>query len=1115
MAKFDEEYQKLNLEQRRAVDMTSGPLLVLAGPGTGKTQLLSMRVANILKQPDVSASDILCLTFTDNAARNMLERINNIVGLPAYHVGIYTFHSFGSDIINQYPDYFTERVLLQPIDQLGSYEILRDCFEKLPHSNPLSAKIGEEYIFIKDALSVISWLKQNAVSPDEFGEIIAANQSFFDATSKPVQSVFAHTPSPKYLSKYKKLADSLAKYRKSTMYHGLYDYGSLCLGELSDAIDQTDQKSRYAQPITAWRKAWLQKNSKGQYVFKDSGRALDKLKALRRIYLDFQNKLAESGLYDFDDMVLEVVQALENSQELRLNLQERYQYILIDEFQDTNKAQLRIIEALGDNPVNEGRPNIMAVGDPNQAIYAFQGAQSSNIDAFTSTYKDVEVINLTDNYRSTQSILNAATTVIENSDSKIGLKKLRSQISHSTNVLEHDVLSSELEQYGWVAEKISGYLKSGHRPDDIAIIAPKHKYLERLMTYLAEAHIPVAYERRENILDAAVVVQLLKMAELVTAIANGSHDEVDILLGEVLSYPFWGLPTEELINISVDCYDNHKHWLPVLYKHKDRRFRKLALWFSEISRSVRSQPMEYILDRLSGNEEASIDDVDAYEESVGKPKKTLTFVSPFRSYYFGSDYMENSTSEFLTHLGQLSTLRQHLRSWKPATMLHIGDLVEFVKLHREAKLKIVDTNPHTQSTNAVQVMTAYKAKGLEFGIVFVINAQDEVWGISSRSKTDRIRLPKNMPLKPVGDTKEDKLRLFFVALTRAKHTLHITSYTHNLDNKLSLGLSFLGGNTIESEPTFKAFKPRVISRAKTVKSTRILSTDWAYRYQQIIADKPTLFEPILANYKLSVTHLNNFLDVVNGGPRYFLLHNLLRFPAAMSPPAAYGDAVHKSLQWAYSRLKSDGKLPAQAAIVDYFSDILSRKHLPVSEFKRLKQRGQKALEKYISVRSEKFKSQHIIERGFTNEGAVVARAHLSGKIDKMILGNGNSLQLIDFKTGKPSSSWQGKDDYEKRKLHRYEQQLMFYKLLVENSASFKKKYSVSTGGLEFIETDDSGELTDILELKYDSGKLSNFNSLIRVVWQHINDLDFPDISSYGRDLKAVIEFENDLLNRKI
>src|SRR5579884_832794 len=151
-AEFSAAYKQLNAAQKEAVDVVEGPVLVVAGPGTGKTQLLSLRVANILRQTDANPSNILCLTFTDNAARNMRERLQSIIGQSAYHVAIHTFHSFGSEIINQYPDNFADRRLLQQVDELGRYELLRGIFEGLDHENPLSPKVGNDFIFIQDTI---------------------------------------------------------------------------------------------------------------------------------------------------------------------------------------------------------------------------------------------------------------------------------------------------------------------------------------------------------------------------------------------------------------------------------------------------------------------------------------------------------------------------------------------------------------------------------------------------------------------------------------------------------------------------------------------------------------------------------------------------------------------------------------------------------------------------------------------------------------------------------------------------------------------------------------------------------------------------------------------------
>ncbi|HLY66811.1 MAG TPA: ATP-dependent helicase, partial [Chloroflexota bacterium] len=507
----------LNRRQRQAVETIDGPLLVVAGPGTGKTQLLSARAANILAKTDAAPGNVLCLTFTDNAARNMRERLVDMIGRPAYHVAIHTFHSFGAEIISQYPDYFTSRQLLQQVDELGRYELLKEIFESLPHSDPLSAKAGDNFVFINDVLDVISWLKQNAVTPAQLKAFLKANRAAIDALAADLADAFFETPRPKFLLKYQKFLRKLRQVTSGKLILGFADFAALAAGELADAISQTGDAGRYAPRITAWRNRWCQKDETGATVFKDAGRNYRKMRALADIYEEFMASLAAQGLYDFDDMVMEAVGALENDPQLRSNLQERYLYVLVDEFQDTNKAQLRMLSALGDNPVFEGRPNLMAVGDDDQAIYAFQGAEASNMAAFAKLYS-LEPVVLTENYRSDAAILETAEAVAGQISDRLDAvapasgKHLSAAKSFPIKELDYLSFASELAQYDWIAAEIERLIKTGTPPEQIGVIAPRHRYLERLMPYLGDRKIPVVYERRENILEAPLIVQLTSMA---------------------------------------------------------------------------------------------------------------------------------------------------------------------------------------------------------------------------------------------------------------------------------------------------------------------------------------------------------------------------------------------------------------------------------------------------------------------------------------------------------------------------------------------------------------------------------------------------------------------------
>ncbi len=1037
----------------------------------------------------------------------MRERLEAIIGQAAYHGSIHTFHSFGGEIINQYPDYFARRPLIQQIDELGSYELLRNIFEDLPHSNPLSIKVGEDFIMLKDTLDAISWLKQNAVSPVELHEILLSNKKFMDKLAGEIKQVFAVPTSPKHLSAYKKLLASVKNQTSDQRLFGFPLYANECAVELKSAIEQTNTTGRYAPPMTAWRNRWCEKNADGDHVFKDSGKNYRKLHALANVYQQIQDNMAKQGLFDFDDMIIETVHALENNKDLKANLQERYFYVLVDEFQDTNKAQLRMLEALGDNPLFEGKPNIMAVGDDDQAIYAFQGAEVSNMVGLTKLYKNVERINLSDNYRSSSGVIDTSQKIADQITDRLadlipGAKKeLVPKISYAHQNVEHVMLSSELAQYDWVAGQIQKLIQKGTEPEHIAVLGPRHRYLERLIPYLAARHIPVAYERRENILDSPIIIQLIDMARLVVAMSNNQQNDVDALISEVLGYEFWGIDADVLLKISLECYKTHSPWLGKLVTHKDKKIRQITSWLVELSKKSRTEPLEYMLDQLMG---ALPDSDDLEYKETSRPQKA-TFVSPMRSFYFGAKKYEAATDEYLALLGQLSTLRQRLRQWKPNVSICIRDLVEFAELHSQAKLKIIDSNPHTQSTNAVQVMTAYKAKGLEFDYVFLINIQDEIWGPTARQRSSRMTLPKNLPIAPAGDADNDKLRLLYVAMTRAKNNLTLTSYTHDLGNKLSPPLSF-------TRDVDEKFLPkRAVSKPANVRAVEILSTDWSYRFRQIIADKPALLKPILDDYKLSVTHLNNFIDVVDGGPQFFFMHNLLRFPRAPTAPAAYGDAVHKTLQWLYGELKQSGQLPKTKAAQTYFEDMLVRKHLRTTDYKKYLARGKAALSLYLGSRGKSFSAQDLVERGFNNDGVVVDGAILSGKIDKLSFGSPGSVQVIDFKTGKPTVSWQGKDGFEKIKLHKYRQQLLFYKFLVEHSASFGGKVTAGQGELEFIEANDQNKLVDNLILTYEAKELGKFQKLIGAVWLHISELNFPDVSAYDKSLKGIEKFEDDLI----
>ena len=200
---FDTRYKQLNNAQRQAVDTIDGPLLVVAGPGTGKTELLSMRAANILRQTDTLPSSILCLTFTDSGAAAMRKRLGEIIGTDAYKIAVHTFHSFGTEVIGQNREYFYRGARMKPADELAQYEIVREIFGELSHNNPLAGKNAGEFTYLKETVQTISELKRSGLTSDELRLVIDEASRTIDTVERDIAKAFLDRIS-------KKTVDSLA-----------------------------------------------------------------------------------------------------------------------------------------------------------------------------------------------------------------------------------------------------------------------------------------------------------------------------------------------------------------------------------------------------------------------------------------------------------------------------------------------------------------------------------------------------------------------------------------------------------------------------------------------------------------------------------------------------------------------------------------------------------------------------------------------------------------------------------------------------------------------------------------------------------------------------------------
>ncbi len=1109
---FNQAYSSLNPRQKEAVDTIEGPVMVVAGPGTGKTQLLSMRVANILRRTDALPSNILCLTFTESGATAMRQRLVSLIGQDAYKVAIHTFHSFGGEIINHNPQYFYQGAHFRPADELSSFEVLEPIFQQLPHKSPLATTLNGEFTAMYDVKQGIGQLKKASLLPDELLKILDHNAGFLDFAEPILHKAFdLPRLSKKNLADIELALRELEKFTAEPMPISLFKpLSDICIHELTRALEAAEEASS-TTPVTAWRNRWLERNQRRNFVFKDRARSV-KLRSLSEIYQKYLEGMQERELYDFDDMILRVVHGLEVFSELRFNLQEKYQYILVDEFQDTNGAQLRLLRNLTDASANEGRPNVLVVGDDDQAIYSFQGAEIGNILQFRDLYRDPVTVTLTDNYRSAAPILASARAVITQGSERLEAmldnidKTLTAHNTPAAAASELHQFGNPTEQYQWVVNQIKERIAAGTSPSEIAVLGRNHRQLLQILPHLRQAGLHISYERRNNVLEAEHIVALTLMARAIVALQQQRFDIVESILPKLLSYEFWGLKTEELWQLSLSAYRQHKFWLELMLEGGGR-LKRIAEFLIVTSHEAQHEPLEVLLDKLVGSTEPQVPE-ESEEENEGTqtgPDEEV-FTSPLRDYYFNEQRLEANPSEYLTMLSNLAVIRRRLREYRPDQPLMLADFIAFVDLHEKTRTPIVDSRDHSEDGQAIQLMTAHKSKGLEFDTVFVLSCQEDIWGNSARSRSSSVRFPHNLPIEPAGQTDDDCLRLFFVAMTRARSQLFMTCYQTDDSTRESLIASFL-----QSE----AFQPIVHQPGDiTAELLQTLEPTWHLRHiNSPHVLKQELLRPQLDRYQLSVTHLNNFLDVASGGPQAFLLQNLLRFPQAMGTGAVFGSAVHAVLQRAHVHLSSSGEKRPVEDILHDFELQLQNARLSERDFNYLLEKGSDVLPLYLTERYDSFASDQLAEYSFTNQGVMIGEARLTGAIDLLDIDkSGGAVIVTDYKTGKPSSSWRGTTEYEKIKLHKYRQQLMMYKILVEGSRDFSDKYRVQRGVIEFVESDSEGRVHR-LEMDFDPEELERFKALVGAVWQHIMELNMPDTSSYSPNYSGIRRFEDDLLNK--
>jgi DNA helicase II / ATP-dependent DNA helicase PcrA len=960
-----------NQQQLQAINHVYGPMRVLAGPGTGKTQILANRIIHLLQhESDIKPHEILCLTFTDAGRIAMRNRLNTVVGAAvAQKIAIHTFHSFCNEVIQNNLKYF-KREELEQVTELEQLDLIKTILDKLPVQH-LLRNPKNPYKSVKSLLYLFSNLKKENLSTVDV--IHAINQYLAVDIFEDVKLF--------YQKKYKE--------KKAG-----------------------DPKEAYFKKIEQ----------------------MEKTKAAVSLMDDYKQALLDANRYDFDDMIQWVIAAFATHDELLFDYAERYQYILVDEFQDTNGSQNKLIETICS--VSGQSPNLFVVGDDDQSIYRFQGANKQNMAAIETLYGDeVVTVTLQTNYRSSQEILDLAEQFIKhNTDTRLkqNFEGLQAYNGTSAHLPELVAVQNERHEYVYLATEIEKLLNQGVAPEQIAVLFTKNKYCLQLGKYLDKIGIEFQSKTTENLLELSFAKKLFAILRYINLELEVPHSG-DGLLFQILHYPFFDIQSHEIAKLTIAASSS-----------KDRQglraFIANAVNDTDYPISDNMRNTFQILETLIAL---------GTSETVFVIFKKIVQQCNVHAYILKNEYK-------IDYLGQLTAIFEfiELESGRDKS-LDLKKLMEILFIMSDNELKI----PYTScfgNDNSVQLLTIHSSKGLEFEHVFIAGGLQSNWE-SKKGFNNNFSLPPNLQddikLKNQGGDENDTdlhelRRLMYVALTRAKKQVYL-SYAKAKNDAKPLApsslLTELFGN-IEQAHNYSA-DTATLSRFEPVD----LLLDEAPKLKAL---EKSFVDNQLKNYSLSATALNNYLDC----PLKFYFRNILRMPDGISENASFGSAIHHAFEQLFKEmLAHPAKLfpPLEFFIESFEKNMFARRaNFTKDGYEQKLDYGRFVLEQNYATKIDQWSKNVEIEWD-AKTIVMFNNVPLTGFIDKVEI-DGNHCNVIDYKTGNFSSKYttddlkgitKKRDDTYTKGGH-YWRQGVFYKILIDNCGN---DWKVTSATFEFVE----------------------------------------------------------------
>ena len=874
----------LNEAQKQAVEHKDGPMLVIAGAGTGKTRVITERIAHLIEQKICTADQILALTFTEKAAAEMEGRLDERMPIGYEAIQVSTFHSFCEKLLRQYGIDIGLSPGFKILEGVTRWKLLKDhLFEfELDYYRPS----GNPTKFIDSLVSFFGRIKEEVIGVEDF-------------------AAYAE----------KKAAEAVSE---------------------EDKLEAT------------------------------------KLLELARVYQQYQALMAKHDALDFSDLQFKVIELLTRRPNILKHLQEKYRYILVDEYQDTNIAQNRIVDLLA-----SGHKNLMVVGDDDQSIYKFRGAAISNILQFEEKYPELKKVVLTENYRSAQRILDLAyASVQHNNPDRLEVrsnvnKQLKAQFEGDDESVKLVHASTVDQEVAYVLEEI----KLSKCPlSQIAILVRANNHAKPFIDALRKENISYQFLSERGLYNKDEVKELISLMRVV---ANPTDD---ISFFRVLRMECWGLKMQTIVDLIAESKKKYQTLWNVVKNSPETP--RLASMLAELIEYSKTHTAGEVLFKFT-------DEMKLYEALLAKDTIEA----------------EEQITNIASFFGRINQFERESEE------KGVGEFVEYLSLSEEA-----GENPSAKfdigGIDGVQISTVHGSKGLEFDTVFLPSLAARRF--PSDNRKDPIEVPQDLisEIPAEGDFHvEEERRLFYVAMTRAKQKLHLLYSdfysSSNAQNPRPKKPSVFITEIVELIPTKIEKTAEGVERFLKPESVDLsLSAQLDHR------------EPITS---FSHTALAAFKDC----PRKYEYNYILKIPQPPSGAASFGSSLHNTLNEFY-KLVTQSK---QASLFeDYQEDLSLERLLTIYEDKwipagfdsrehhdTLKKRGREILENFYEHFKDEVTRIEFLEKGFKLK---LGQYTITGRIDRADRLPDGTLEVIDYKSGKSKSQ----KDVDK------DQQLMIYAL---------------------------------------------------------------------------------------